>query len=270
LLRESGGVKNDGRIYPNQPERRRTIVSDLEGAVCGVDGCVSETGLADKNDSSVDSTTTLYIEVVSDAICPWCWVGKRRLGRAVAALSPEIQAVVSWRPFELNPSMPKGGLDRRTYRSRKFGSWERSQLLDAQVAAAGLSDGLIFRHDRIERTPNTLDAHRLIWLAGRERRQSDVVEGVFAAYFVDGRDVGDPNVLVDVGAAAGLHRARVEALFAADEGAAEVKQELHRAAALGVSGVPTVLVNGTPLFSGAIRTELMKTALRRAATHDRG
>jgi predicted DsbA family dithiol-disulfide isomerase len=87
---------------------------------------------------------------------------------------------------------------------------------------------------------------------------------------VDGRDVGDPNVLEDVGAAARLHRARVEALFAADEGAAEVKQELQRAAALGVSGVPTVLVNGTPLFSGAIRTELMETALRRAATHDRG
>jgi DSBA-like thioredoxin domain len=113
----------------------------------------------------------LAIEVISDAICPWCWVAKRRLGRAIAALAPAMTASVTWRPFELNPEMPKAGVDRRAYRSAKFGSWQRSQALDAQVAAAGRSEGLLFNHDTMERTPNTLDAHRLIRLAGQQGKQ---------------------------------------------------------------------------------------------------
>lgn len=207
----------------------------------------------------------LNIEIISDAICPWCWVGKRRLERALEAVSPEISATVTWRPFELNPDMPKAGLDRRAYRSRKFGSWEHSQALDAQVAAAAKGDGLDFRHDRMERTPNTLNAHRLILLAGRESRQDAVVEGLFSAYFHEGRDVSAADVLIAVGAAAGLDADRVSAMLASDEGANEVAAELDRAAGLGVSGVPTVVVNGRPLFSGAIRSELIEAHLREAA-----
>lgn len=238
----------------------------LEGAVCGVDGCVTNQ-TSDLPTSPTTAATHLAIEVISDAICPWCWVGKRRLESALEALSPKITATVTWRPFELNPDIPKAGLDRRAYRSRKFGSWEHSQALDAQVAAAAKGDGLDFRHDRMERTPNTIDAHRLIWLAGREGRQDAVVEGLFSAYFHEGRDVGAADILIAVGAAAGLDADRVSAMLASDEGANEVAAELDRAAGLRVSGVPTVVVNGRPLFSGAIRSELIEAHLREAANY---
>src|SRR5216684_690697 len=239
-------------------------MSDLfEGAVCGVDGC-APTAL-DHFKPASSAKATLAIEVISDAICPWCWVAKRRLDRAIAASSPDVTASVTWHPFELNPEMPKAGVDRRAYRSAKFGSWQHSQALDAQVAAAGGSDGLVFNHDKMERTPNTVDAHRLIWLAGQQGKQDVVVEGLFAAYFNEGRDVGDPAVLADVGASAGLDRAMILAMLASDEGQAEVQSELQRAVSLRVSGVPTVLVDGVPLFSGAIRAELMAAELRKVA-----
>src|SRR5258707_5448996 len=240
----------------------------LEGAVCGIDGCAP--AAFDQAGPASGAKATLAIEVISDAICPWCWVAKRRLDRALEALAPDITASVTWRPFELNPEMPKTGVDRRAYRSAKFGSWQRSQALDAQVAAAGRSDGLGFHHDKMERTPNTIDAHRLIRLAGQQGKQDDVVEGLFAACFNEGRDVGDPTVLADVGASAGLDRARILAVLASDEGQAEVRSELQRAASLRVSGVPTVLVDGIPLFSGAIRADLMEAQLQKAAGHVRG
>jgi predicted DsbA family dithiol-disulfide isomerase len=205
--------------------------------------------------------------VISDAICPWCWIAKRRLDRAIAALAPDVTATVTWHPFELNPQMPKAGVDRRAYRSAKFGSWLHSQALDAQVAAAGRLEGLSFNHDKMERTPNTLDAHRLIWLAGQQGKQNDVVEALFTAYFNEGRDVGDASVLADIGTAVGLDRDRILTMLASDEGRAEVQSELQRALTLRVSGVPTVLVDGVPVFSGAIRPDLMEAELRKAAGH---
>jgi predicted DsbA family dithiol-disulfide isomerase len=244
-----------------------TIVTDLqEGAVCGIDGCAPSVASAAAGDPA-KTGKTLSIEIISDAICPWCWVAKRRLETALAAVAPGITATVTWRPYQLNPDMPKDGLDRREYRSRKFGSWEQSQALDAQVAAAARPDGLNFHHDRMARTPNTMDAHRLIWLGGREGVQDAVVEGLFAGYFRDGRDVGDASMLADIGAEEGLDRGRVVAMLVSDEGLGEVKAELDRAARLRVSGVPTVLVDGVALFSGAIRPELMEAHLRRAAGH---
>jgi len=239
----------------------------LEGAVCGIDGCAP--AASDHFRLASDAKATLAIEVISDAICPWCWVAKRRLDRAIAALAPDITPTVTWRPFELNPEMPKAGVNRHAYRSVKFGSWQRSQALDAQVAAAGRSEGLVFNHDKMERTPNTIDAHRLTWLAGQQGKQNDVVEGLFAAYFNEGRDIGEPTVLADVGTSAGLDRARILAMLTSDEGLAEVRSDLQRAANLRVSGVPTVLVDGVPLFSGAIRSDLMEAELRRVAGHVR-
>ena len=141
--------------------------------------------------------------------------------------------------------------------------------LDGQVAAAGRSEGLVFNHDRMERTPNTIGAHRLIWLAGQQGKQGDVVEGLFAAYFNEGRDVGDPTILAEIGASAALDRTRILTMLASDEGQAEVRSELQRAETLHVSGVPTVLVDGIPLFSGAISAELMEAELRKAAGHVR-
>ena len=244
------------------------MTHQVEALACGIDGCAVEALNVDAT-PPMAATNALALEVISDAICPWCWVAKRRLHNVLAELAPEIKATVTWRPFELNPEMPKAGLDRRAYRSRKFGSWRHSQLLDAQVAQAALQDGLEFHHERMERTPNTIDAHRLIWLAGQEGKQDEVVEALFAAYFQDGRDVGDATVLVAIGKAAGMDAGRVADMLASDEGLNEVRAELDRAIGLRVSGVPTVIANGQPLFSGAIRPELMKMHLRKAAGHAR-
>lgn len=216
---------------------------------------------------------TIRLDVVSDAICPWCYVGKRRLEEALRQLGPDGPAVeVCWRPFQLNPDMPRAGVERRAYRTAKFGSWERSQALDAQVAAAGAGEGLAFRHDLMARTPNTLDAHRLVRLAWREGGagvQDAVVEGLFAAYFAEGRDIGDRRVLADVGGAAGLDRGRVGAMLAGEEGSAEVRGEDLAARRSGLRGVPTFILDGTALFSGAQPAGLIAAGLREAASAGR-
>jgi predicted DsbA family dithiol-disulfide isomerase len=160
--------------------------------------------------------------------------------------------------------MPKGGLDRKKYRSAKFGSWEHSRRLDAHVTEAGKAVGLDFHHERMERTPNTFDAHRLIWLAEKEGVQDAVVEGLFAGYFTNGRDVGDRNVLAQIAAGAGLDRDKVEAFLDSDEGSEEVRLLTATAYASGFTGVPTILVNGDALFSGARSTEIMLAAMRKA------
>src|SRR5262245_25329863 len=145
----------------------------------------------------------LHVDVISDVICPWCFIGKRRLEKAVAALDAKHEVWVRWLPFQLNPTMPRAGISRREYRTRKFGSWERSLELDARVFEVGKSEGIPFAFDRIERTPNTLNAHRLIWLAGKEGVQDAVVESLFRAYFTEGRDIGQRQTLLDVVAKAG-------------------------------------------------------------------
>jgi predicted DsbA family dithiol-disulfide isomerase len=164
-------------------------------------------------DSKREAQPPLKLDIVSDAICPWCYVGKRHLEAALPLLASEgLVFDVRWRPFQLNPDMPKAGVDRRAYRSAKFGSWEKSQALDAQVAAAGAADGLAFHHDRIVKTPNTVASHILVGLGyevGGAALQNRVVEGLFAGYFTEGHDVGDLEVLGDIGAAAGIDRARV-------------------------------------------------------------
>src|SRR5262249_46525103 len=146
--------------------------------------------------------------------CPWCFIGKRRLEKALDGRP----AMVRWHPFELNPDMPREGIDRKSYRIRKFGSWERSQELDAQVAAAGQGEGIAFNFDKMLRTPNTLDAHRVIGLAGERGMQDTVVEALFQAYFAGGRDLSDWGTLADVAAGAGLDRAEVDELLASGEG----------------------------------------------------
>lgn len=179
---------------------------------------------------------SVSVQVTSDVICPWCFIGKRRLEKAIAAHGLPVR--VCWLPFQLNPQMPKEGVSRREYRTRKFGSWERSQELDAQVAAAGAAEGIPFAFDRMERTPNTLDAHRLIWLADEEGVQDAVVEALFRAYFTEGRDISARQTLLDLVAQAGLDRGKAEdvltgggqeAIREADELARRVRVELHRA-----------------------------------------
>jgi len=204
------------------------------------------------------------IEVFSDVICPWCYIGKRRLERALDRLGGARDAEVLWKPFQLNPGMPVEGIDRRAYRSEKFGSWERSLELDARVAAVGASVGIVFAFDRIARTPNTFEAHRLIHYAQTEGKQLALVESLFRAYFTEGRDIGDRQVLAELGAGAGLDRAAVEDLLSSDRGAGEVRQEEERGRRLGISGVPYFLIDGRVALSGAQEPEIIVGALENA------
>jgi predicted DsbA family dithiol-disulfide isomerase len=216
---------------------------------------------------------TLTVDVISDVICPWCYIGKRRLEKAVAAFGQE-QVRVRWHPFQLNPRMPKGGMNRQEYRTAKFGSWERSLGLDAQVTAAGLDEGIRFAFDKIIRTPNTLDAHRLIWLAEQEGVQDAVVEAVFRAYFVKGQDISQTTVLLDVVAGAGLDRGRAEALLSGEQGLAAIRAAEEHARRSGVQGVPFFLINNTIALSGAREPSAFLDAFEKAgagpATSDEG
>jgi predicted DsbA family dithiol-disulfide isomerase len=202
----------------------------------------------------------LAIDVISDVICPWCLIGKRRLEKALG----NRPAVVRWHQFQLNPDMPREGSDRKSYRIAKFGSWERSQELDARVAAAGQGEGIAFHFERQSRTPNTLDAHRIIWLAGEQGVQDAVVEALFLAYFTDGRDLSDRATLAETAAGAGLDRAAVVGLLAEDAGLDVVRADEERAHRLGVSGVPFFVVNGWVALSGAQPPELFRQAFEQA------
>ena len=241
-----------------------------DGAACGIDGCGPTVRKTHQQEESVETSSAPRHEltVVSDVICPWCFVANKNLERALDLL-PNRDCSIVWRPYELNPGMPKEGMDRREYRSRKFGSWEHSLALDAQVAQAGQQAGITFRHDLIKRTPNTLNAHRLIWFAQHEGVQDAVVEGLFEAYFTEGRDVGEFEVLADLGAAAGLDRAKTAAFLAGDEGVEEVRREERMAVSKGVSAVPTFILDGEELFSGVRKPDTIAAHLAEVVAHAR-
>jgi len=204
----------------------------------------------------------LHIDVVSDVICPWCFIGKRRLEKAITAQQHEVQ--VRWLPFQLNPMMPKEGISRREYRTKKFGSWERSLELDDRVIEVGKAERINFAFERIERTPNTLDAHRLIWLADKEGAQGAVVEALFRAYFTDGRDISKRQTLLDVVAEAGLDRARADGVLNRDDGLEAMKEAEELARRLRVEGVPFFVVNNKITLSGAQQPEAFLDAFRKA------
>jgi predicted DsbA family dithiol-disulfide isomerase len=202
----------------------------------------------------------LSVDVISDVICPWCFIGKRRLEKAIAAHGGPLK--VRWHPFQLNPTMPKEGISRREYRIRKFGSWERSMELDFRVIAVGKEEGIDFAFDRIERTPNTLDAHRLIWLADKEGVQDAVVEALFRAYFTEGRDISNPPTLIDVVAEAGLDRKRAEATLNSDQGLDAIKEAGEQARRFRVDSVPFFVINNEITLGGAQPPDAFLEAFR--------
>lgn len=192
-----------------------------------------------------------HLDVYSDVICPWCFIGKQHMQRALSELAHDGEGfVVNWRAFQLNPDMPQGGVARDDYRARKFGSLARSRELDAQVAASAAAAGIEIRHDRMLRTPNTVDAHRLIRRAGEAGCQDAVVDRLFQDYFVDGQDIGDLGVLAAAAEACGMEDAAN--FLASDSGRAEVLAEDAAARGAGLNGVPTFALNGHLLFSGAV------------------
>src|SRR5713226_1146007 len=202
------------------------------------------------------------IAIYSDLICPWCYIGKRRMEEALRQLPADTQVSRSWHPFQLNPEMPREGLNRKMYRSKKFGSWERSQAMDAQATAAGKSVGIEFRYDLQTHTPNTFDSHRLVWLAGISGAQEAVVEALFRAYFCEGVNFSDPQSLIEIGASVGMDAMELKRFFLGGEGAAAVREEEQRARMLGISGVPLYVINEAVALSGAQPAEAFLEALR--------
>src|ERR1700674_2108600 len=204
----------------------------------------------------------LVVDVTSDLICPWCFVAKRRLEKASSILGKTLE--IRWHPFQLNPEMPVEGLDRRTYRSAKFGSWEKSQRLAAQVSAAGAEVGIRFRHDLMKRTPNTFRGHVLLTAALKDglRTQNLVAEWLFQAYFLNGEDVGDPTTLLGIAREFGVTAiSRLEDL---DSPAlvSEVKTAERKAASAGIRGVPQISFQGTVVANGAQKEELLANSIR--------
>jgi predicted DsbA family dithiol-disulfide isomerase len=195
----------------------------------------------------------LQVEVASDVICPWCYIGKRRLEKALL-LVPELEFEVRWLPFQLNPDMPKEGMARAAYREAKFGSLERSRALDARVIAEGRSEGIEFAFDRIERTPNTTEAHKLILLA---EDQNAVVDALFRAYFEEAKDIGDAAVLADIAARCGVKGWPGKA-----RDVSGLEEEVRE---LGISAVPTFIFERKLGVSGAYPAESLAGAMRQAA-----
>ena len=198
----------------------------------------------------------MHIEIVFDAVCPWCYIGKRRLEQALA-LRPHIRATPRWRPFLLNPGMPPEGIDRTAYLVRKFGSEARVRRIYGKIGEAGQSVEIDFAFDRIRRTPSTVDAHRLVRFAERSGRATDAVEALFLAYFVDGHDIGDTGVLTGIGEALGLDPGPLRAYLTGDEDAALIHQENARAHGLGINGVPAFVFNRDMVISGAPEPQVL-------------
>ncbi|SMP41554.1 Predicted dithiol-disulfide isomerase, DsbA family [Neorhodopirellula lusitana] len=202
----------------------------------------------------------LTVDVISDVICPWCYIGKRRLEKAIAAIDGQHDVNVHWHPFQLNPTMPKEGISRQEYRTRKFGSWERSLELDADVVAVGESEGIRFDFDKTERTPNTVDAHRLIGLAEQHGCQDAIVEALFAAYFTQGKDIGNQQTLVDLVAEAGLDRKAADTMLNSDDAMDVILNGKEMSQQHGVTGVPFFIVNKRITLSGAQAPETFLNA----------
>ena len=203
----------------------------------------------------------MRIDVFSDVVCPWCFVGKRRLEQALAAVKVA-DAEIRWHAFQLNPDLPPGGVDRRQYLDSKFGPGA-AQRIHERLDAVGREAGIDFQFDKIERSPNTLDAHRLLWLAGPQGRQGALKEALMKAYFTEGRDVGDAVVLADIAAAVGV-AGDIPAFLAGEGGRQEVREELEQAARLRISSVPFFIFEGRYALAGAQPPEVFAQALAAA------
>ena len=206
---------------------------------------------------------TLTIEITSDFICPWCWVAETRLQRALAQLAPAVDVQWVWHPFELNPDMPAAGLDRRTYRTQKFGSWAYSQQLDAQTVQATQQDGLAFRYDLMTTTPNTLQAHRLTGFAAQQGQATAMAERLLRAYFAEGANIAEVAVLVRLAGEVGFDQDAVKTFLDSEAGIPAVRQQEQQAIAQGVHGVPNIRI-GTQVLSGAQPLAVFVTALQAA------
>jgi predicted DsbA family dithiol-disulfide isomerase len=219
------------------------------------------------------SPSALTIDIVSDVVCPWCYVGKRRLEAALgelAAREPGLRPVVRWHPFQLNPDLPAEGVDRRAYLTAKFGGPEPAAQIYERVRAAGAAVGIAFAFERILRQPNTLDAHRLVSWAQRQGGADALVERLFQAYFLEGRGVGERDVLATLAGEAGQDGGAARAYLASGHGADEVAAMDRRARELGIDGVPFFVFNHRVGVSGAQEEATLLAAIGESRSGDSG
>jgi predicted DsbA family dithiol-disulfide isomerase len=204
----------------------------------------------------------LTIDVVSDVVCPWCYLGEKRLEAALAEEPQPVQ--VRWRPYQLDPTIPEGGLDRAEYMAKKFGRDGRLQSIYDNLTRLGAELGVSFAFDRIKRSPNTLDAHRLIRWALSAGVQARVVDRLFEAYFVEGRDIGDRCVLSEIAGECGLEAKLTEKLLAEGADVDLVREEIAQAQSIGVSGVPFFIFAGRLGVPGAQEPSVLRRAIAQA------
>ena len=210
--------------------------------------------------------TELVVDVISDAVCPWCFVGMKRLEHA-ARLVDNVELRARWRPYQLDPNIPAGGLPRRDYMLGKFGSEDRIREIHARIEPLGAAEGIAFDFDAITVSPNTLDAHRLIrWAAANgEEVQGRLVRLLFSLYFEQGRNIGDHAVLIAAAREAGMDSAVVETLLPSDADTDAVRNEIATASRMGVTGVPCFLLERRYAVMGAQDTDTLADAIRQVA-----
>jgi predicted DsbA family dithiol-disulfide isomerase len=205
----------------------------------------------------------MTIDVVSDVVCPWCYLGKHRLEQALASI-PEIDAEIRWRPFQLDPTIPPGGIDRAEYVKRKFGGPEALDSAHAHLTKAGAAAGVDYHFELITRSPNTIDAHRVIRWASEAGVEDALVERLFRLYFSEGADIGDHNVLAQAAAAEGMDGKAVARDLATDRDHAQVEADIRSASQAGITGVPCFIFDRRAAVMGAQTPEVLVSAIRQA------
>jgi predicted DsbA family dithiol-disulfide isomerase len=212
----------------------------------------------------------MQIDVISDTVCPWCFIGKRRLARAIA-LRPALDFDVKWRPYRLDVTVPKGGMDRQVYMNMKFGD-DKARIVEMHklIAAEGAKEGIVFDFAAITRRPDTLDSHRLIRWAEAAGVQDEVVERLFISYFENGEDIGDIRVLADIADICGMDGVETARMLETDTDLALVEREDQIAREMGVTGVPAMIFGNKLAVSGAREAEMLVSVIDRVTEMNQG
>ena len=210
------------------------------------------------------AAASIHVEVVSDVVCPWCYIGKHRLEAAIA-LNPNVDVTINWRPYFLNPWIPREGIDRQAYLETKFGSAERYGVIAERVAAAAAMEGLLYDPDKVSRQPNTLDCHRLILWSRSATDPGVMKQRLMELYFAEGADLSDPKTLIRAAADCGMDGDLVRRLLASDADVDRIEGEANSAREAGIDGVPCFIFGGSVIVTGAQSPEYLANAIERTA-----
>jgi predicted DsbA family dithiol-disulfide isomerase len=213
---------------------------------------------------SAAAPASVHVEVVSDVVCPWCYIGKRRLEGAIA-LTPDIAVDINWRAYFLNPWIPREGIDRQTYLETKFGSAERYAVISERITAAAAMEGLVYAPEKISRQPNTLDCHRLILWSRSATDPARTKQRLMELYFAEGADLSDPKVLIQAAVDCGMDGNLVRRLLASDADVDRIESDANNAKEAGIDGVPCFIFGSSVIVTGAQSPEYLASAIERTS-----